>query len=308
MAAAPPPAAPLLIDSHLHVWAGPGEPVLTSVHVVQAEDFPYYPGQEPTVLGSVQHLLDGMRAAGIDGALIVQPINHRFDHSYVSSVLQLYPGKFVGCCLADPTEGGGGLEEMTRLLTQGGFRAVRFNPYLWPSGQKMTNEVGRAMFRRAGELGAPVGFMCFKGLLLHLEEIEILCATYPYTNVMIDHFGFCKPPLENGEGREAWTALLSLSRFPRVFVKVSAFFRVSREGYPYRDTWPLVQELVITFGAQRLLWGSDFPYVTEECSYSASWQILPSEKDIQEELMSRQDAALVLGGSARLLFPGAWAN
>lgn len=29
----------------------------------------------------------------------------------------------------------------------------------------MTNEVGKAMFSKAGELGVPVGFMCMKVLL-----------------------------------------------------------------------------------------------------------------------------------------------
>jgi len=27
---------------------------------------------------------------------------------------------------------------------------------------QMTNDVGKAMFAKAGELGVPVGFMCFK--------------------------------------------------------------------------------------------------------------------------------------------------
>lgn len=31
---------------------------------------------------------------------------------------------------------------------------------------QMTNEVGKAMFSRAGELGVPVGFMCMKVLQL----------------------------------------------------------------------------------------------------------------------------------------------
>jgi predicted TIM-barrel fold metal-dependent hydrolase len=52
-------------------------------------------------------------------------------------VLQKYPSKFVGCCLADPTDGGGGVKELQRLVEDEGYRAVRFNPYLWPSGQKV---------------------------------------------------------------------------------------------------------------------------------------------------------------------------
>lgn len=34
---------------------------------------------------------------------------------------------------------------------------------------QMTNEVGKAMFSKAGELGVPVGFMCMKVLFLNLS-------------------------------------------------------------------------------------------------------------------------------------------
>jgi predicted TIM-barrel fold metal-dependent hydrolase len=73
--------------------------------------------------------------------MIVQPANHMFDHAYVTSVLEAHPGKFVGCLLADPTSGGGGAAAIEQLAQQHGYRAVRFNPYLWPEGQKMTNQV-----------------------------------------------------------------------------------------------------------------------------------------------------------------------
>jgi hypothetical protein len=35
-----------------------------------------------------------------------------------------------------------------------------------------------------------VGFMCFKGLNLHLPEIKALLEASPETTVIIDHFGF----------------------------------------------------------------------------------------------------------------------
>ena len=78
----------------------------------------------------------------MDGALIVQPTNHLYDHSYVTSVLEQHPSKFIGCLLADPSPGGGGAAAIEELASQPGYRAVRFNPYLWPEGEKMTNEVG----------------------------------------------------------------------------------------------------------------------------------------------------------------------
>jgi hypothetical protein len=144
---------------------------------------------------TAEALLELMSTSGVHGALIVQPINLLFDHSYVASVIAKYPGRFVGCCLADPGVGGGGVEALARLLMRGNegdgqgqgggggggeeegvYRAVRFNPGLWPEGERMTNSVGKAMFALAGERGAAVGFMCFHGLHLHVEDIRALCA------------------------------------------------------------------------------------------------------------------------------------
>ena len=64
--------------------------------------------------------------------------------------------------LADPTQGGGGVAQLEDLVSRLGYRGVRFNPYLWPEGEKMNNQVGLEMYLRAGELGVPVGHMPFK--------------------------------------------------------------------------------------------------------------------------------------------------
>ena len=211
MASTPPSALsakkPVVLDAHLHVWPSPST-------------FTYAEGKAPpdalAEVSSAEALLEQFTKAGVDGCMIVQPINLGFDHTYVSSVIQKYPGKFVGCCLADPTEGGGGVDELARLLDSG-YRAVRFNPGLWPAGEKMTNKIGRDMFKLCGERGVAVGFMCFHGLDLSIEEIETLCAEYPDTPVLMDHFGFAK-----GTKDPNWEKLLALagsrmsaSRLPR---------------------------------------------------------------------------------------------
>ncbi|KAE8686482.1 hydrolase isoform 2 [Hibiscus syriacus] len=64
------------VDSHLHVWASPQE---------TADKYPYFPDQEPTLPGHLDILLQCMEEASVDGALIVQPINHKFDLSLVTN-------------------------------------------------------------------------------------------------------------------------------------------------------------------------------------------------------------------------------
>ncbi|KAF6137927.1 hypothetical protein GIB67_041800 [Kingdonia uniflora] len=260
------PSLVKVIDSHLHVWASPEE---------ATNGYPYFPGNEPTLPASVDFLLKCMEEAGVDGAMIVQPINHKFDHSLVTSVLKKYPSKFAGCCLANPAEDGSGIKQLEDLVLKDGFRAVRFNPYLWPSGQKMTNEIGKAMFAKAGELKAPVAFMCMKGLNLHISEIEELCTEFPSTIVLLDHVAFCRPP-DNDEENKAFFSLIKLSRFPQVYVKFSALFRVSREPYPYYDTRHLLFQLVSAYGSNRVMWGSDFPYVVPECGYKEGKEAVTS--------------------------------
>ncbi|KAH1260851.1 hypothetical protein GmHk_02G003867 [Glycine max] len=210
----------------------------------KAGRFPYSPGQEPT-----SRKCRCMEEAGVDGALSVQPINHKFDHSK-------YPTKFVGCCLTNPADDGSGLKQFEDLVLKDGYRAVRFNPYLWPPREKMTNKVGKEIFQRAGELNVPVGFMCMKGLDLHISEIEQLCTEFPSTVVLLDHLGFCKPPINDEDGL--------------VHLKFSALFRVSRAQFPYLDLSPLLSQVVSHFGANRVMWGSDFPFVVAECGYKGA--------------------------------------
>ncbi|PIA51004.1 hypothetical protein AQUCO_01100071v1 [Aquilegia coerulea] len=285
---------PKIIDSHLHVWASPQQ---------AANEFPYFPGNEPTLPGSLDFLLQCMEEAGVDGALIVQPINHKFDHSLLTSVLKKYPSKFVGCCLANPAEDGSGIKQLQDLILKDGYRAVRFNPYVWPSGQKMTNKVGKAMFSKAGELGAPVGFMCMKGLNLHISEIEELCSEFPSTVVLLDHVAFCKPPI-NEEERMIFSRLLELSKFPQVYVKFSALFRVSREQFPYEDTSLLLSEVVSSYGVNRVMWGSDFPFVVPECGYKKGKEAVAH---IAGKIpLQSSDLEWLMGKSLMELLPGSW--
>uniref|UniRef100_A0A0D9ZK20 Amidohydrolase-related domain-containing protein n=1 Tax=Oryza glumipatula TaxID=40148 RepID=A0A0D9ZK20_9ORYZ len=297
------PAAPggkgsaiVVVDSHLHVWASPQQ---------AAERYPYFPGQEPPIRGDVDLLLQCMDEAGVDGALIVQPINHMFDHSLVTSVLKKYPSKFIGCCLANPADDGSGIKQLEHLIVQEKYRAVRFNPNLWPSGQKMTNEVGRSLFAKAGELGAPVGIMVMKGISTYIQEIEELCTDYPKTTVIFDHMAFCKPPM-NIEEEKAFTSFLELSRFPQIYVKYSALFRISREAYPYEDTSQLLSRVISSYGANRIMWGSDFPFVVPECGYKGAKEAI---SHVAGKIpVSSSDLEWILGKTVTQLFQGAWVS
>jgi predicted TIM-barrel fold metal-dependent hydrolase len=210
----------------------------------------------------------------VGGALIVQPINHKFDHSYVIAALQKFPNRLKGMLLYDPSSQSVelALRQLQDLLSQG-FVAVRFNPSLWPAGLCMSDNPSLAVYKRCGELGVPVGIMCFNGLHLHFEDICKLIQVSPSTPLIIDHFGFTRLQTNNDKNKNDiddddekdhnFTKLLSLSKYPNVYIKIAALFRLG-DTYPYEAVKvqrfiPLLRE----FGPQRLIFGTDFPYCLE---------------------------------------------
>lgn len=139
-------------------------------------------------------------------------------------------------------------------------------------------------------------------MLKHIDEITTLAEKYPKTKFIVDHYGFCKcDDLDS----EEWKALLSLARFPQAYVKLSASFRVSSQDHPYLDVRPAIRKLVSTFGKERLMWGTDWPWVQEQKGgYANAWKIIESgDETTQESLLTHEEKEFVYGKTAISLFP-----
>ena len=285
-------ATPKVIDSHLHVWASSSE---------AEKAFPYTqdPPSSLKDKASTSELLKQMEANGVDGSLIVQPINHKFDHSYVIDAIKSYPDRFKGMLLHDPS-----LEEETAVarleeLALQGFVGVRFNPYLWPkvgesAWSPMSEGSGLAVYRRCAELNMPVGVMCFQGLQLHYDDILQLIEKSPDTVLILDHFGFTSIKNE-----EVFEKLLALAKYPNVYVKISALFRLD-DASPFTQVKEKrFEPLLKAFGAERLMYGSDFPYVLEQPEQYGMVKVVSSWID------NANDAKWIMGGTCEKIF-GAW--
>lgn len=284
-----------VIDSHLHVWANTAE---------TADGFGYAQDPPDTLRDKActAALIGQMDAHGVDRALIVQPINHKFDHSYVLHAMTQHPDRFKGMLLHDPSLPAD--QAVTRLeeLALKGFCGVRFNPYLWPqvgdsAWSPMSQGAGLAVYQRCAELNMPVGVMCFQGLQLHYDDILQLIAKSPGTVLILDHFGFTSLDKQD----EVFDKLLALAKYPNVYVKISALFRLGDAS----PTFDQVKEkrflpLLKAFRADRLMYGSDFPFVLEQPQGYGMVDIVKSWMDDNEK-----DAQWIMGGTSEKIF-GAW--
>jgi predicted TIM-barrel fold metal-dependent hydrolase len=297
---------PKVIDSHLHVWASTAE---------AATGFPYV--QEPPEplqdRASVQELLRKMDEHSVDGALIVQPAIHKFDHSYVLSAIQSHSDRFKGMLLHDPSSSPTDAVSRLEDLSLQGFVGVRFNPYLWPKLEEgspgwarmsQANGAGLAVYKRCGELHMPVGVMCFQGLQLHYDDILALLTASPDTILILDHFGFTSVDnADNDTSKDSADAifetLLALAAYPQVHLKISALFRLG-DVPPYtRVNKERFQPLLKSFGADRLMFGSDFPFCLEQPAAYSTVRL------VESWIENDKDRAAIMGGTAERLF-GPW--
>jgi predicted TIM-barrel fold metal-dependent hydrolase len=131
-----------------------------------------------------------------------------------------------------------------------------------------------------------------------LARLHPLLAQYPGMRVVIDHLN--NPVPKDGVGQPIFRALLDLARFPNVFVKLSGFHHWCQDRYPYRDGMPYVEAAVAAFGADRCLWGSDFPHVLAGCGYVRNRNFLPREA----RFLSSTQLEAIMGGTAERLWFG----
>ena len=304
-----------IIDSHLHIWATEEESKSTYPYVSIDQTPP------PSLINnaSPKALIEQMQSANVDGTLIVQPINHKFDHSYVIHAMKEYPNLFKGMLLYDPNcnDQEKTIDTLEDLVLKG-FVGVRFNPYLWDrdsdaddsedGDRYMSKGYGLEVYKRCGELNIPVGIMCFKGLDLHYNDIIELLTKSPKTTMILDHFGFTAlGETENTTKSDLqWEQLLSLAKYENVIIKISALFRVAggHDPYPYdRVKKERFDVLLETFGKDRLMFGTDFPFVlNEDGGYKGTVDLVKSWTDSDESVQNA-----VMYGTAERLF-GVWGS
>ena len=284
-------------DAHVHVWGPPAGHTSTMLGST--------PGSPPPP-GDPALLLAALDATHTAGACVVQPACYGYDHTFVRGVVEASAGRLTGCALANPTapSPGAAAAATAALLDGGAFTCLRFNPYLWPGGAaEMANPVGLAMARAAGDRGVPVCVMAFKGLAPLVPALRALLTALPATPFILDHAGFA------GVGQDADAATLcELARdFPdNTHVKLSAVFRLGGGAWPHTPAveGPLKAALA-AFGPGSVLAGSDWPWVSEVCSYGAAWAALDRVWDGWEggDGWSLEAARVAVeGGNAARLF------
>ena len=277
-----------IIDAHLHVW---------DATAAGKDPGPMAVGYSPQSSAPVELFQDYMEEAGVAKAVFVQPWFYHWDNSYIASCLQRFPDRFRGVFVIDPR--GPDAPAALRQWRGHGYTGVRLRPLREgenPSpGPWLAADETISLWETIAETGT---IACVMHGKTELARLHPLLVRYPAMRVVIDHLN--NPAPQDGLGQPIFRALLELARFPNVFVKLSGFHHWCRERYPYRDGVPYVEAAVAAFGADRCLWGSDFPHVLAGCGYVRNRNFLPREA----RFLSQPQLEAIMGGTAERLWFG----
>lgn len=111
----------------------------------------------------------------------------------------------------------------------------------------------------------------FDALVLprHLGNLVRLLDRHPALSVVIDHGA--KPDIAGG-GLAPWReAMGPLAERPGVYCKLSGLVTEAASEWHLDDLRPYAETLFELFGADRLMWGSDWPVVNLAGGYAAWW-------------------------------------
>lgn len=257
----------MVFDTHTHAWGYPNKkhpwingPLLDRINAFSVD-----------TVYTAEKLLADMDRAGIDEAVIVgYPIFEWTDNWYTIRTVQEYD-RLYGIVMLDPfaDDSANHLREAMAVDDILGFRVGAACPYdrMWetfdPTTTWLEESINETEFWEvAAETNAIVQILAD---YRQLNQVSKLVETYPHLTYLLDHFAHADA--DTSASKEPFSPFEELIDYENIAVKVSEIQHRSREEFPYADMHDLVRWFLDEFGRERVIWGSDFPNVSDQATY-----------------------------------------
>ena len=248
----------------------------------------------------VEALLFQMDRNGVDRAVLTQILG-QFDNSYHQQCVARFPGRFanVGSVDANAPDAA----QAVRQWAERGMTGLRLRP-----DSRNLGDDPLAVWRAADECGLAISCGGASAALI-ADDFAALAAAFPSLPIVIEHLGgWTRPDCDRSD--ETCRSILALARLPNVSLKIPALGQLAQRavGAPLPAQPPVLDaakggvllEALEAFGAERMLWGSDFPVVSSREGYANA---LNWTRELFAD-RSEAEVAAIFGGNAERIFFG----
>jgi predicted TIM-barrel fold metal-dependent hydrolase len=278
---------PMIIDVHCHVVSPDRETYpLAPIGGKQSD----WSSERPT---TPEQLIAAMDEAGVDKAAVVQASTaYGHNSSYLADSIVKFPKRFTGVFSLDPLDPKA-LEQMDHWVSRGmtGMRVFTTGSTMPGQQTWLDDERAFPVWEKAGQLKLPISMqMTAEGIPLLLKIVK----AFPQTNFLLDHLA--RPVINDGPPYAKAQSLWDIAVYKNIYLKLtSRTVEHCQQGQSTPEAF--MAKVLSTFGASRVLWGSNFPAHDDTL------------KNIVDETMhvlasvSDADRAQIFSGTALDLYP-----
>jgi predicted TIM-barrel fold metal-dependent hydrolase len=238
-----------------------------------------------------------MDAAGIARVVLVHSTSaYGFENGYEADCAARYPDRFVAVGGIDALAPDAP-QRIAYWVRERGIAGLR----IYAAGPAVANEDAAFIddpasfpaWNTVAEFGIP--------MILHvrfhaLPRVEALLKRFPQIPMILDNLA--APPIDDGLPYAAADALFALAKYPQLYLKVTSIVLQRDLSRGSGNFGTFFERVVAEFGAERLLWGSNFP--------GSPGTLAELYALANRELATLSDAARkqIFGATALRLYPG----
>lgn len=235
-----------LIDTHLHIWD------------LERGDYPWLSPaagilNRTYAIGEVE---SARRAASVDGAILIQAANNRRDTELMLESMAGHPWILGVVGWVDLLAGARVHDEAAAQRSTGRVVGIRHLIHDEPDPDWIVRATVLDGLKVLAEVG--LTFDVVSVTPRHLAHVATVADAVPGLSLIIDHLS--KPPIASGDLTEWRRLMAAAAEYPNVYAKVSG---LDTAGVP--ETWtvddlrPAFEHALETLGADRLMYGGDWP-------------------------------------------------
>jgi L-fuconolactonase len=255
-----------LVDTHAHVWGSD-----TTELPWQSDALP------PGWSGPYTHrdLRAGMAEVGIDEAVLMATTLYgrgERANEYTLRALEAHPESLWGVGVTEYSGSESALRQrVRRILDHDRMLGLRFHAAFEyaevPSEMDRSAEwfADEALDPLYDELAAQDGSAFLLAKPEQFGTAASLADSHPDVTFVIEHVGW--PDEGATPDSEPWSDIEAMGEIGNVCVKVSSVPAVTDGSYPYESVAGYLSSLLEWFGPERLLLGSDYPWLDEMATY-----------------------------------------
>ena len=235
--------------------------------------------------------LSNMNYAQVSAAVVVQEFIDGQQNDYLMQVREQYPDRFFVFGMADYLRPGF-FSEAEDLLVNKGFKGLAI------PGHRLITNTQRVMLN-SDEMMHMFHLMEDRGALLSVTlsdgdmqvgELREVIQECPHLKMAIGHFGM---PVAKG-----WEEQLLLCRNENVYLESGGItWLYNSEFYPFPSAIRVIRQAIDTVGAEKLMWGSDYPRTITAITYRMSYDFVVKSNELTDE-----EKRLFLGENARSFY------